>query len=297
MVIDIHTHTAWKRHPKLTRVTGNGRSYPTPERLMEMLDAEGIDMAVLLPLVSPECRYTLVIPEEIIDISSKYSKRFIPFCNFDPRFLRNSVNADFTPLLTVYKELGCKGIGEYIPNIPFDDPLNMNFFGYVEESGLPLTFHMAPKQGGCYGVIDELGLPRLEKVLKTFPKMILLAHSQTFWSEISSDVDEKTRAGYPKGKVTPGRVVELMRRYPNLHGDLSAGSGFNAVSRDPEFGCGFMEEFRDRLYFGTDIASDQQENPCVPYFRKLKESKLISPETHEKIMWRNANRLLQLGLN
>ena len=297
MIIDIHTHMSKKRHPRLTRVTGNGRSYPTPERLIEMMDEEGTGKAVLLPLVSPECRYTIVIPEEAIEAASMYPDRFIPFCNFDPRFLRNSINADFSPLLEVYKEMGCKGIGEYIPNIPFDDPLNMNFFKYVEESGLPLTFHMAPKQGGCYGVIDELGMPRLEKVLKAFPKMVLLAHSQTFWSEISSDVNLSNRSGYPKGKVSPGRVVELMRRYPNLHGDLSAGSGFNAISRDPEFGYRFMEEFQDRLYYGTDIASYEQVNDCVPYFRKLKEEKLIPSDVYEKITWRNANRLLKLGLS
>ena len=146
-------------------------------------------------------------------------------------------------------------------------------------------------------MIDELGMPRLEKVLKAFPEMVLLAHSQTFWSEISSDVNLSNRSGYPKGKVSPGRVVELMRRYPNLHGDLSAGSGFNAISRDPEFGYRFMEEFQDRLYYGTDIASYEQVNDCVPYFRKLKEEKLIPSDVYEKITWRNANRLLKLGLS
>ena len=296
MLIDIHTHTHKQRHAKLKRFTGSGTAFPTPERLIQMMDAEGTDMAVILPLVSPECRTTLVIPEEILEISSQYPDRLIPFCNFDPRFLRNSPEADFSSHLEAYKELGCKGIGEYIPNIPFDDPLNMNFFKYVEESGLPLIFHMAPRKGGCYGVIDDLGLPRLEKVLQTFPNMILLGHSQTFWSEIGSDVNETNRAGYPKGKVTPGRVVELMRRYPNLHGDLSAGSGFNAISRDPEFGYRFMEEFQDRLYYGTDIASYDQVNDCVPYFRKLKEEKLVPDEVFEKITWKNANRLLNLGL-
>ena len=44
-----------------------------------------------------------------------------------------------------------------------------------------------------------------------------------------------------------------MRRYPNLYGDLSAGSGFGAISRDPEFGYAFLEEFQDRLYFALDL--------------------------------------------
>jgi hypothetical protein len=114
----------------------------------------------------------------------------------------------------------------------------------------------------------------------------------------SGDVmrDSQRRTGYPKGKVKPGRVVELMRKYPNLHGDLSAGSGFNAISRDPEFGCAFMEEFQDRLYWATDIANDPQKVPIVDYFRKLKAEKLISAAAYEKITWRNTDRLLKLGL-
>ncbi|MFO7973232.1 MAG: amidohydrolase family protein, partial [Candidatus Hydrogenedentota bacterium] len=92
------------------------------------------------------------------------------------------------------------------------------------------------------------------------------------------------------------RLLELLRKYPNLLGDLSAGSGFGAISRDPEFGYGFMEEFQDRLFFGTDIANTPQELPIVPYFEKLKKELLISEEAYEKITWKNASRLLGLGL-
>lgn len=72
----------------------------------------------------------------------------------------------------------------------------------------------------------------------------MLGHSQVFWSEIGADVTMQNRSGYPAGRVTPGRLVELMRDYPNLYGDLSAGSGFNAISRDLEFGCAFLEQFQ-----------------------------------------------------
>ena len=293
--IDIHVHTCKPRHPKVTRA--NGTRYPTPQELIEMMDAAGIDMAVVQTTVSPECRYTAVTSEETIEICANYPKRLIPFCNLDPRFVSNSPQAKFRPLLEAYKELGCKGVGEYVPNLYFDDPLNMNFFRQVEDAGLPLTFHIALRIGGCYGCVDDVGLPRLEIVLKTFPKLVFLAHSQPFWAEISTDVvQDGKRVGYPKGKVTPGRVVELMRKYPNLHGDLSAGSGFNAISRDPEFGYRFMEEFQDRLYWGTDIANVPQKLPIVDYFHKLEAEKLISRAAYDKITWQNANRLLKLNI-
>ncbi|MDD4143319.1 MAG: amidohydrolase family protein [Prolixibacteraceae bacterium] len=289
---DIHLHTCFPRLPKITR--SNGTHYPSPEVLIEMMDNAGIAKAVVLSTLSPECRYTIVTPEETLQICDKYPGRLVPFCNFDPRYLTNSTKANFLPLLLAYKEAGFKGVGEYIPNIFLDDPLNMNFFSQVEEAGLPLTFHLAPQVGGYYGCVDEPGLPRLENVLKSFPKLIFLGHSQVFWSEIGILKNPDERSGYPRGPVEKeGRVVKLMRQYPNLHGDLSAGSGFNAISRDPEFGYKFMEEFQDRLYFGTDIANVPQELPIVPYFRKLKEEKLISAEAYEKIARTNAERLLK----
>jgi len=85
-----------------------------------------------------------------------------------------------------------------------------------------------------------------------------------------------------------------MRLYPNLHGDLSAGSGFNAITRDPEFGYRFMEEFQDRLYFGTDIANVPQKLPIVDYFKKLEDDQLVCAAALEKISWHNASRLLGL---
>lgn len=295
MFIDIHTHSAFARHPALTRA--NGSTFPTPERLIEMMDEHGIAKAVVLSTLSPEFRYTIVIPEEVLKIQERFPDRIVPFCNLDPRFIGNSPDSDFRALLQAYKELGCKGVGEYIPNIPFDDPLNLNVFRQVEEIGLPLTFHIAPRAGGCYGCIDDVGLPRLEKVLQACPDLKLLAHSQAFWAEISTDViQDGERVGYPTGPVTPGRVIELMRRYPSLLGDLSARSGFNAISRDPEFGYAFLEEFQNRLFWGTDIANDPQELPVVDYFRNVKAKKLISEEAYEKITWRNANRLLGLRL-
>ena len=145
-------------------------------------------------------------------------------------------------------------------------------------------------------MIDDLNLPKLEGALQKFPNLMFLGHSQPFWSEISADVTNETRNGYPKGKVIPGRVPELLRKYPNMYGDMSAGSGFNAVSRDPEFGYTFMEEFQGKLLFGTDICRPGQELPLPGYLRKIHDDGKISDQTFEKITWKNANRLLRLGL-
>jgi len=293
MFIDIHVHCSPK--PTVSRKTGV--PYPSPRQLIEMMDQHGIDKAVLMAGISPECRSRFVPPEDVLDVCAMYPDRLIPFFNLDPRMERNSPESDFSHYFEYYKGAGCKGIGEFIPNLPFDDPLVENVFRQCEANDTPLTFHVAPKQGGCYGLIDDLGLPRLEKALKKFPNLIFLGHSQPFWAEISGDLTKENRNSYPKGPVKPGgRVPELFAKYPNLYGDLSAGSGFNAISRDPEFGYKFLEDFQDRLLFGTDIAGPGQELPLPAYLRDAVEKGHISREAFEKIIWKNANRILKLGL-
>ena len=291
MLIDIHTHaTLYKVIP-----LRDGRYFITPDELVATMDRAGIDMAVVLPLVSPSQREVLISSEEVLEICSRHPGRLIPFCNLDPRQDLYTTRSDFTRYLDLYKAHGCKGIGEVTVNLPFDDPLVWNLLQHVEASGLPLIFHLAPRVGGYYGLVDELHLPRLEKTLQRFPELPFLGHSQPFWAEISADVTDENRNGYPSGPVLPGgRVPELMRTYPNLHGDLSAGSGFNAISRDPAFGYRFLEECQDRLLFGTDLLSPGQKLPQVEYLNSAVERK-ITREAFEKITWQNADRLLGLG--
>ena len=293
MFIDIHVHVTRTK----TTTWPNGLTYPTPDELVGRMDHFGIDRAIVLAGICPEGRHRYVTPEDVIECCERYPERLIPFCSFDPRNLGNSPTADFGPNIECYKSAGCKGVGELNANVWFDDPLVWNLLQHIEAAGLPVTFHVGPRFGGCYGLVDELGLPRLERTLKQFPNLTLLAHSQPFWAEISADLTDETRAGYPKGEVKPGgRVPELLERYPNLLGDLSANSGYNAVSRDPEFGYAFMERFQDKLYFGTDIASPQTPAPLVGFLKDALAGGHISTEAFEKITWRNANRLLGLGL-
>ncbi len=292
MLIDIHVHMSDRGAPR-----PKGNLQPTAEEMVARLDHFGIDKAVCMARMSPECGFRYVTPEHVLEGCARFPDRLIPFMNFDPRMLSHGPDSDFRYLMRHYKDAGCKGIGEYQATLPFDDPMNINLFRQAGEMGLPVIFHVAPEPRGYYGCYDRLGLPFLENALKACPETVFLGHSEPFWSEISADVTDRTRRCYPEGKVTPGRAVELMREYPNLHGDLSAGSGHNAISRDPEFGDAFLEEFQDRLYFGTDITSVEYEPQQVAYFARLKEGKRISDEAFEKITWRNADQLLGLGLS
>jgi len=153
-----------------------------------------------------------------------------------------------------------------------------------------------------YGIIDELGLPRIEKMLKKHKDMILLGHSQCFWSEISAENNPAIRTGYAKGKVTDGTLARLMRECENLYCDLSAGSGANAMMRDPEYAARFIEEFADRILYGCDICyiredgSLQDAHPVKfdAFLTEMRESGAISEVNYRKIVRENAIRLLKL---
>ena len=88
-----------------------------------------------------------------------------------------------------------------------------------------------------------------------------------------------------------------MRKYPNLCGDMSAGSGCNAVTRDPAFGYAFLEEFQDRLYFGTDICSPRNMHSDMMKLAGFLDDAVtrgkISWGAYEKICRGNALDLLE----
>jgi len=148
-------------------------------------------------------------------------------------------------------------------------------------------------------LIDEVGLPRFEKQVREHPELVFLGHSPGFWSHVSGDVDENSWRGYPKERVAPGgRIPELMRTCPNVYGDLSAGSGCNAVSRDPEFGYEFLDEFQDRLLFGTDVNQLRHKDSVLTKLKNFLENALqegnITQEVFAKVTHGNAQRLLGL---
>ena len=293
MFIDIHVHVT--RLPGPTRPGASEPVFATPDQLIARYDAIGVEKAILLPLVHPECMHMCQSNEEIVEIAERYPDRFVPFCNIDPRAMSDSHDAPLGHLLRHYQAQGCRGIGEVCANLPFLDPRVQNLFRHVEEVGFPLTFHVAARIGGIYGLYDDPGLSQLEVSLQRFPKLPFLAHSQSFWAEMAPLETPADRYGYPRYPIRQeGVVPKLMRRYPNLYGDLSAGSGHNALARDPEYAVRFLNEFQDRLLFGTDICAPSTPTPLVDFLLELREEGRISEAVFQKVARENAIKLLGL---
>ena len=128
-----------------------------------------------------------------------------------------------------------------------------------------------------------------------FPKLTIVGHGPPFWAEIARLATPTERAGYPSGPVREEGVVPvLFRRYPNLWADLSAGSGYNALARDPAYAARFLTEFQDRLMFGTDICFATQKLPLASFLIGLRDAGNLPDTAFRKIARENAIRLYGL---
>lgn len=128
-----------------------------------------------------------------------------------------------------------------------------------------------------------------------------------FWSEIARLKTPGERAFIMRmngGQVgiLPDHPVEeegvvpcLFRRYPNLYGDLSDPTCYNALTRDEMYGPKFLEEFQDRLFFGTDYCWCGADIPLTRKLSEWRDNGKISKTVFQKIARENAIRLLNLS--
>ena len=290
MFIDIHAHAYLFDSPPQDGLI----TFCKAEEVLRRYDELGIEKGVLLPLIGPET-YLPQSNQEILEICRRWPDRFVPFCNIDPRGIDNAVNTDFSVWIEWFKARGCRGVGEFMPNMYFRDPRVLNLLRQFEKAELPVIFDDTVYVGRRYGLVDEPGLPQLEMILRSMPKLILLGHGPAFWSERGVLETVADRGGYPRYPIrAEGAVPKLFRRYPNLWGDLSAGSGYNALTRDRAYGIRFLNEFQDRLCFGTDICYAKQDLPLAGFLLELRAEGALSEETFEKIARGNARRLLKI---
>lgn len=273
-MIDFHVHLG-----NLYRDRYPSQPPLTPHQLIDRMNREGIEVSVLLPLESPEGGWGYFLTEEAVAARDMYPERLIAFVCVDPRYPRVEEHID-----VFVKQYGCKGFGEHVNGLAFDHERNKIIYAKCDEYGLPLVFEINKEY--CY---DEIGLSRLESCLKEFPNVKFCGHGPGFWCAISGDDDR--RCGYPTGPIQPGGAVDrLLAEYDNLYADLSAYSGYNALTRDPEFTEGFIDRHWPKLLWGTDYMGANQSLPQVEWLATLD----VAPEVRKAIASKNARRVLGL---
>jgi predicted TIM-barrel fold metal-dependent hydrolase len=276
--VDMHTHLGQ---------TWNSSEPLSAAQLLKWMDNNQISQAVVLPLVSPESSSYPLTSDFVLAETKPHRDRLIPFCSVDPRTSYRGGQTGLADMLKRYADQGAKGFGEHKPGVAVDDRRNMTIYAACGEVKLPVLFHLDNQRN-----TDVPGLPGLERALKEFPQTTFIGHGPGWWASIGGDLKQADLGGYPEGKVAPGGAIDrLMENYPNLFGDLSAGSGANAISRDASFGPEFMIRRADRLMFGTDFLSPGQGVPQLTLFRTLD----LPADVQAKVFRDNARSLLGLG--
>jgi len=188
---------------------------------------------------------------------------------------------------------GALGFGELKFNVAVDSPEMHRVYKLAEELRVPLLIHF---QYETYNT----GFERFENVLKAYPNVNFFGHAQTWWGNISSDLDPLDL--YPTGPVKPGGLTDrLLADYPNIYGDLSAESGLNALTRDPEFARGFVARHSRKLVWGSDCdcmdgkGSGSSGGYCIAGRSLAALRKLVADDaTFHRIVYENGAALLRL---
>ena len=208
-------------------------------------------------------------------------------------------------ILTQAVKNSASGFGEIKFHVAADGPELKRMYALAGELNVPIMVHFqevghTPTEGTF-----ATGWKRFAAVLKEFPRTRFIGHADAFWANISADYAEAD--AYPTGPVAKGGVTDkLLGDYPNLFGDMSANSGNNGLSRDPDFTRDFLRRHQDKLMFGSDCncsdgrganterAAPRMQGKCVARETLTVLTNSSTPSVFRKLVWDNAHRLLKL---
>ena len=277
-IIDIHQHTNY-----------SGR---TDAEFLEHQKRMGATLTFLLPSGTPVERPSTHAGKsnglaakaggnaECYRLAQAYPDRF--------KFAANEVSdlPSARDEIAKYLKLGAVCVGEQKFNVDIDSPEVQQIFEVAGEFRAPVLMHFQ------YGMYNN-GFDRLGGLLERYPKVTFIGHAQTFWANIDKDhTDQKVL--YPKTKVTPGGLTDVyLTKYPNLYADMSAGSGLNAMVRDEDQACGFLERHQDKLLYGSDCNDRVGRGPVCQGWLTIQEIRKLAPSkaVERKILCDNAKKL------
>lgn len=295
-IIDIHQHTNYggQRDPKTWQQIKAARS---DQQMIAHQRNMGVTTTILLPAGKPVYREsthqgrsnglesTCTSNEACMAVAKMYPGEFL--------FAANEVaDLDEAPAtIEKYLKLGAVMIAEQKFGVDCDSAAMQKLYKLAEAYNVPILMHW---QVGNY----NYGFERFYKMLEKYPKTNFLGHAQTFWANIDKKCDNDPHRLYPSGKVTPGGITDrYLSDYPNMFGDMSAGSGNNALKRDPDHARAFIERHQDKLLFGSDCTDTiGRGGGCsgastISLIRTFASSKTVE----RKLLYENAKKMFRLA--
>lgn len=268
-IIDIHQHTNY--------------SFRTDAQLLSHQRAMGVTQTILLPAgalyhLEGNCTGNAAVRDFVLD----HPGEFVCFANEVPDLpgARTEIEK--------YLKLGALGIGEQKFQIDCDSPGIHLVADIAADFGVPILMHFQHEKYNTH-------IERMHRILERHPRVNFIGHAQTWWNNIDRNCDQKVL--YPLGKVTPGGITDrLLSDYPNMYGDLSAGSGLNALNRDEDFTRDFLVRHQDKLLFGSDCNDAIGRGPgcqgsrTIETIRRFSATKAIE----RKLLHGNARKMFRL---
>ncbi|MFH1032752.1 MAG: amidohydrolase family protein [Chloroflexota bacterium] len=280
MIIDFHTHIFSPKlkenrdryidkDPAFTTLYSSPKAkVATAEELIANMDAEGIDISVVLNIGWNSHELCVETNDYILESIARYPKRLIGFCTVQPR----SLEAALVEIERCVKG-GIKGVGEIRPDaqgLAFNDEKVMKpFIGTISKHNLILLTHTSEPVGHIYPGKGMITPGMLYPLITAYPDLpIVCAH----WG-----------GGLPFYALMP----EVKKALANVYFD-SAASPFLYT---PEIYAQAIQLVgADKILFGTDF-------PLLKPSRLLREIKSLNlpPETERLILYGNAQKLLRIG--
>ena len=268
-IIDIHQHTNYA-----------GR---TDAQLIRHQQILGVTTTVLLPAgrfygLDAKCGGN----ESVAALARRHPETFVRFAN-------EVADIDEAPAeIRRFLKRGAIGVGEQKFRVETDGRHFERIAKLAEEFGVPVLMHF---QHAVY----NLGIENFHRTLEKFPKVNFIGHAQTWWGNV--DAKHQQQVLYPTGAVTPGGLTDrLLRDYPNMFGDHSAGSGLNFLTRDADHAAAFIDRHQDKLMFGSDCDDVLGIGPGCTGAQIIANLRKLAPnrKVERKILFENAKRLLKL---
>lgn len=239
--------------------------------MLANLEATGIDKMVLVAIQDPEAGAGL---PQALYMKAQHPSRFFVFAGLNHAEELSGGKAT-TPSLAdqvdAFVEIGCDGLkmiegkptSRQRMDIPVTDDYFADYWGRVEELGLPFVWHVndpeefwdpealpgwAKERNWGYGPQDvqkEELYAEVDEVLGRHPSLrIIFAH----FYFLSADLD---------------RAARFLDEHPTVHFDLAPGiEMLYNISRDPQAGREFFVRYADRIIFGTDLSSGLTTEPA-----------------------------------
>ena len=268
-IIDIHQHTNY-----------SGRTH---EQLLAHQKALGITHTVLLPAgrmygLDANCGGN----QSVADFVKEHPGDYVCFANEVTEL------PEAQQEIRKYLKAGACGIGEQKFRVACDSKEFQRVAEVAEEFGVPLLMHF---MHGQYNT----GIENFHKTLEKFPRVNFIGHAQTWWGNVDRDHVQKSM--YPTTPVKRGGITDrLLSDYPNMYGDMSAGSGLNFLTRDEDHARWFLEKHQDKLMYGSDCNDIFGRGPGCQGANILGNIKRLSANhrAERKILYENAKRVIKI---